>query len=180
MEQKFYTMNIAGIERDLPLCAVSDSLDIAAFIMFSDVEITVACAEALLKVVPEFDYIVTAESKGIPLAYEMSRQCGKVYIPARKGIKVYMTNAISVNVKSITTAAEQTLHLGGKEADMLKGKRVLIVDDVISTGGSLLALVALVEKAGGVIVGKAAVLAEGEAADRDDIIFLEKLPVFPK
>jgi len=180
MEQKVYTMQIAGLERDLPLCAVSDSLDIAAFIMFSDVEITEACAKELLKVVPEFDYIVTAESKGIPLAYEMSRQCGKVYIPARKGLKVYMTNPISVSVKSITTAAEQSLHLGGKEANMINGKRVLIVDDVISTGGSLLALEALVEKAGGVIVGKAAVLAEGEAADRDDIIFLEKLPVFPK
>lgn len=175
-----YTLKVAGLTRELPICAVSDSLDIAAFIMFSDVELTVACAEELLKKVPDFDVIVTAESKGIPLGYELARQSGKNYYVARKSVKLYMTDPISVNVKSITTAAEQTLYLSGADADMIKGKRVLIADDVISTGESLNALETLVNKAGGEIVCRAAVLAEGSAADRTDIVFLEKLPVFPK
>lgn len=175
-----YKMTIAGLERELPLCPVNDSLDIAAFIMFSDVEITVACAEALLKKCPEFDILITAESKGIPLAYETARQSGKNYIVARKSVKVYMTDPISVRVKSITTSTVQTLYLSGEDAEKLRGRRVLILDDVISTGESLTALETLVEKAGGITVCKAAVLAEGEAADRDDIVFLEKLPVFPK
>ena len=175
-----YTLKVAGLTRELPICAVSDSLDIAAFIMFSDVELTVACAEELLKKVPDFDVIVTAESKGIPLGYELSRQSGKNYYVARKSVKLYMTDPISVNVKSITTAAEQTLYLSGADADMIKGKRVLIADDVISTGESLNALETLVNKAGGEIVCRAAVLAEGGAADRTEIVFLEKLPVFPK
>ncbi|MBP3271663.1 MAG: adenine phosphoribosyltransferase [Ruminococcus sp.] len=175
-----YTLKVAGLTRELPICAVSDSLDIAAFIMFSDVELTVACAEELLKKVPDFDVIVTAESKGIPLGYELARQSGKNYYVARKSVKLYMTDPISVNVKSITTAAEQTLYLSGADADMIKGKRVLIADDVISTGESLNALETLVNKAGGEIVCRAAVLAEGGAADRTDIVFLEKLPVFPK
>lgn len=175
-----YTLKVAGLTRELPICAVSDSLDIAAFIMFSDVELTVACAEELLKKVPDFDVIVTAESKGIPLGYELARQSGKNYYVARKSVKLYMTDPISVKVKSITTAAEQTLYLSGADADMIKGKRVLIADDVISTGESLNALETLVNKAGGEIVCRAAVLAEGSAADRTDIVFLEKLPVFPK
>ena len=175
-----YKMTIAGCERELPLCEVDEHLDIAAFIMFGDVEITEKAAAELLKVSPEHDIVITAEAKGIPLCYEMARQgCGK-YIIARKGVKVYMPDPISVNVKSITTLSQQTLFLGSDDAERMKGKRVLIVDDVISTGESLRALEALVEKSGGNIVGKAAVLAEGDAADRDDIIFLEKLPVFPK
>ena len=176
----FYKMTIAGCERELPLCEVDEHLDIAAFIMFGDVEITEKAAAELLKVSPEHDIVITAEAKGIPLCYEMARQgCGK-YIIARKGVKVYMPDPISVNVKSITTLSQQTLFLGSDDAERMKGKRVLIVDDVISTGESLRALEALVEKSGGNIVGKAAVLAEGDAADRDDIIFIEKLPVFPK
>ena len=173
-------MKIAGLERDLPLCAVSDTLDIAAFIMFSDVEMTVACAEALAKKVPDYDLIVTAESKGIPLAYELAKQMNKNYIVARKSVKVYMKNPLTVDVKSITTADSQKLHLGEDKAQMIKGKRILIVDDVISTGESLIAIEKLIEAAGGNIVGKCAVLAEGDAADRDDIIFLEKLPLFFK
>lgn len=177
---KTYKMTIAGCERELPLCEVNEHLDIAAFIMFGDVEITEKSAEALLKVAPEHDIVITAEAKGIPLCYEMARQgCGK-YIIARKGVKVYMPDPISVNVKSITTLSQQTLYLGSDDAELMKGKRVLIVDDVISTGESLRALDALVQKSGGKIVGQVAVLAEGDAADRDDIIFLEKLPVFPK
>lgn len=177
---KTYTLNVAGLTRELPLCPVNETLDIAAFVMFSDVELTVACASELLKKVPEFDVIVTAESKGIPIAYEAARQSGKNYYVGRKGVKVYMTDPISVNVKSITTLNVQTLCLSQEDVSHIKGKKVLIIDDVISTGESLVALEKLVEKAGGIITGKAAVLAEGDAADREDIIFLEKLPLFPK
>ena len=178
--EKSYSMTIAGLERTLPLCSAGENLDIAAFIMFSDVEITVAAAGALLEKCPAFDVIVTAESKGIPLAYEMARQSGKNYVVARKSVKVYMTDPISVRVKSITTEGIQTLYLSKEDSGRLAGKRVLIVDDVISTGESLLALEKLVQETGGLIAGKVAVLAEGDAANRDDIIFLEKLPLFPK
>lgn len=177
---EFYEMKIAGLDRKLKKCAVSDKLDIAAFIMFGDVEITVESAKQLLAKTPEFDVIITAESKGIPLAYEMARQSGKNYVVARKSVKLYMQDVVSVTVKSITTANEQTLHLDGDKAALLKGKRVLIVDDVISTGESLKALESLVAQAGGIIAGEAAVLAEGDAAERDDIIFLDPLPLFFK
>lgn len=175
-----YKMTIAGIERELPLCPVSDALDIAAFVMFGDVEITEAAAKALLEKCPEHDVVVTAEAKGIPLCYEMARQGSRDYEIARKSIKVYDKDPISFEVKSITTAAVQKLYLAKERAERLNGRRVLIVDDVISTGASLYVLEELVRQAGGIIVGKAAVLAEGEAAERDDIIYLEKLPVFPK
>ena len=175
-----YKMKIAGLERELPLCQVSEHLDIAAFIIFGDVEITVAAATELLKKCPEFDYIITPEAKGIPLAYEMARQSGKPYFICRKGVKVYMKDPVCVNVRSITTQKEQTVYLDGNEGEKIRGKRVLILDDVISTGESLAAVEKLVEKFDAEIVGQAAVLAEGDAADREDIIFLEKLPVFPK
>ena len=175
-----YKMTIAGLERELPLCPLNDKIDIAAFVMFSDVELTVAVAEKLLSKSPYFDVILTAESKGIPLAFEMARESGKPYVVARKSVKLYMTDPISVKVKSITTAVEQTLYLSKEKADMLKGKKVLIVDDVISTGESLLALEKLVAEAGGIVSGRSAVLAEGDAADRKDICFLEKLPLFFK
>lgn len=175
-----YKLRVAGLERDLPRCPVNKKLDIAAFIMFSDVELTIACAEELLKKVPEFDVLVTAESKGIPIAYEMSRQSGKKYILARKSVKLYMTDPIGVEVKSITTGNKQVLYLSQDDMNYLKDKKVLIVDDVISTGDSLNALVQLVKRADGNIVGMSAVLAEGDAADREDIIFLEKLPLFFK
>lgn len=177
---KTYKMKIAGLERELPLCSVSDTLDIAAFVMFGDVEITEAVAAALLKKCPEHDIVVTAEAKGIPLCYEMARQGCRDYEIARKSIKTYDVDPISFEVKSITTNAVQKLYLASDRAKRMCGKRVLIVDDVISTGASLRVLENLVEKAGGIIVGKAAVLAEGDAAQRDDIIFLEKLPLFPK
>lgn len=176
--ENVYTLNIAGLTRQLPICKVNDKLSIAAFIMFSDVELTVACATELLKKCPEFDVIVTAEAKGIPLAYEMSRQSGKRYIPARKGPKLYMAKPVIVEDQSITTAAKQRLVLDKKDLEYMNGKRVLIVDDVISTGGSLHALENLVHHSSGTVVGKAAALAEGDAADRDDIIFLEPLPLF--
>lgn len=181
MTKSAYTMNIAGLERDLPLCKVNDNLYIAAFIMFGDVEITVAAAKELLKRAPEFDILITAESKGIPLAYEMARQANMDnYIVARKGAKVYMKNVHTTYVNSITTMHQQSLCLGEDEQLAIKGKRVLIVDDVISTGESLAALEKLVSEVGGNIVGKMAVLAEGEAAERDDIVCLAPLPVFDK
>ena len=175
----FYEMTIAGCKRQLPLCKITDDLYIGAFIMFGDVEITKACARDLLKAAPEFDIIITAESKGIPLAYEMARQAGmNDYIVARKGPKLYMKNVVSTEVDSITTDHLQTLCLGQDEIDKIKGKRVLIVDDVISTGESLKSLELLVNQVGGNIVGRMTVLAEGDAANRDDIIFLEPLPLF--
>ena len=176
--RKTYTLHVAGLERELPLCPVNEKMDIAAFIMFSDVELTIACAKALLEKLPEFDVIVTAEAKGIPLAYEMSRQSGKKYIPARKGPKLYMEKPVIVKDKSITTAAEQTLVIDQKDLDYLQGKRVVSADDVISTGESLHALEALVSKCDCTVVARAAVLAEGDAADRGDITFLAPLPLF--
>ena len=169
--RKTYTLNVAGVTRELPLCPVNEKLDIAAFVMFSDVELTVACAEALLKKVPEFDIIVTAEAKGIPLAYEMSRQSGKRYIPARKGPKLYMEEPVVVEDVSITTEAVQKLVIDRKDLDSMDGKRILI---------SLHALETLVNKSKGTVVARAAVLAEGDAADRKDIIYLEPLPLFFK
>ena len=174
-----HPMTIAGLKRELPICRVTDDLYIGAFVIFGDVELTVACAKALLEKAPEYDYIITAESKGIPLAYEMARQAGDAkYILARKGPKLYMRDVFSVSVHSITTAKEQKLYLDGADAALMQGKRILIVDDVISTGESLRALEALVEKAGGQIVGRMAILAEGDAQSREDLIYLEKLPVF--
>lgn len=172
-------MTIAGLKRALPICRVNDNLYIGAFVIFGDCELTMACATELLKKAPEYDYLITAESKGIPLAYEMARQHGdKKWLLARKGAKLYMQNVVSVEVKSITTAAVQKLYLDGEDAALMKGKRVLIVDDVISTGESLHALEALVNQAGGEIVGRMAILAEGDAQERTDLIYLEKLPVF--
>lgn len=173
-----YTLHVAGVTRELTICKVNDHLDIAAFIMFGDVEVTVACASALLKKVPEFDVIVTAEAKGIPLAYEMARQSGKPWIVARKGPKLYMPNPVVIEDQSITTAGKQKLVIDQKEIDAMNGKRILIVDDVISTGGSLHALQTLVSHSTGTVVGQCAALAEGDAAERKDIIFLEPLPLF--
>jgi len=177
---KFYDIEIAGHKRRLERFPVSDSLDIAAFILFGDVEITVASAAALIHRLPSFDVIFTPEAKSIPLAYEMSRQTGKPYVVGRKGLKVYMRDPVEVTVNSITTQKEQHIYIGIKEAEILKGKRVVIIDDVISTGESIKACEELVEKAGGLIAAKAAVLAEGDASERDDIIYLEKLPLFFK
>ncbi len=174
-----YKMTIAGVERELPLFPVAGGLQIAAFIMFGDVEVTKASAKALLEKAPEHDIMLTAECKSIPLVYEMARQeKADNYIVARKGEKLYMRDVLKTPVHSITTANEQILCIGADDVEAIKGKKVLIVDDVISTGESLAALEELVTKAGGNIVGKMAVLAEGDAAKRDDIIFLEPLPLF--
>ena len=167
-----YTMDIAGLKRDLPLCPVSDDLYIGAFVMFGDVEMTIHAAKELLKRAPEFDYIIAPEAKAIPLAYEMSRQCGIPYLLARKKAKAYMTGIFEVHVHSITTGGTQTLIIDTADAERMNGKRILIVDDVISTGESLRAMEELVKKAGGNIVGKMAVLAEGGAIERHDITVL--------
>ena len=175
----YHRMNIAGLDRDLPICKVTDDLYIAGFVIFGDQELTVACAKELLARAPEYDYIITAEAKGIPLGHEMARQSGaKKYFLARKAPKLYMTGVFEVAVKSITTAKEQRLYLDTADAELMKGKRILIVDDVISTGESLRALEVLVEKAGGIIAGRMAILAEGDAQERSDLIYLEKLPLF--
>lgn len=174
-----YHMTVAGLERDLPICRVTDNLYIGAFVIFGDQELTVAAAKALLEKAPEYDYLLTAEAKGIPLIHEMARQSGaKKYFLARKGPKLYMSGVFESAVHSITTAKEQKLYLDTADAEMMKGKRILLVDDVISTGESLAGLEALVQKAGGEIAGRMAILAEGDAQSRDDIIYLEKLPVF--
>lgn len=173
-----YEIDIAGLKRELPICRVTDNLYIGAFVIFGDVELTIHCAKELLNKAPEFDYLMAPEAKAIPLIYEMARQSGKKYFIARKREKAYMKNIVSVSVQSITTAGEQTLLLDGDEAAEIKGKRILIVDDVISTGESLRAVEAIVNKAGGVIVGKAAPLAEGDAFNRTDLITLAKLPLF--
>ncbi len=175
-----YKINIAGVERELIKYPVSDKVDIAAFILFGDVEVTEKAAEELLKRCPEHDVVVSAEAKGIPLCYEMARQGCREYVIARKSVKVYMRNCVDVSVNSITTANEQKLYLSDSDVEFLQGKRVLIVDDVVSTGESLAALEALMAKINANVVGKACVLAEGDAQNRDDIIYLEPLPLFVK
>ncbi len=175
----FYTMNIAGLQRNLPLCPVTDDLYIGAFIIFGDPELTTACSKSLLEKAPEYDYIITAEAKGIPLAHEMARLAGnQEYFVARKKPKLYMTGVFEVVVNSITTEGEQKLYLDTADAEKMKGKKILIVDDVISTGESLAAVEKLVNAAGGIISGRACILAEGAAAKRDDLIYLNELPVF--
>ena len=179
MERKCYKMEIAGITRELPLCPISDSLMIGAFVIFGDPELTTACAEALLKKAPEHDFMISAEAKGIPLVHEMARLEGnKKYFLARKNPKLYMTGVFEAEVHSITTEKDQKLYLDTADAEMMRGKKILIVDDVISTGESRRAIEPLVEKAGGIICGKMTVLAEGDAQNREDLIYLEKLPLF--
>lgn len=175
-----YKINIAGLERELPVCPLNENISIAGFIIFGDVELTIACAKALLEKCPDFDYIITPEAKSIPIAYEMSRQSGKKYFVVRKKEKVYMQNPVSIEVQSITTKAKQMLYLDGAEGEIIRGKKVLIIDDVISTGESLKAVENLVGKFDVDVVAKAAILAEGDAADRKDIVFLEKLPLLFK
>lgn len=178
---KTYKMTIAGLPRELPLCPLNDKLSIGAFVMFGDPELTTACARELLKLAPPYDYLITAEAKGIPLVHEMARLSGnQKYMLARKAPKLYMTGVMEIAVRSITTDADQHLYLDTADAELMKGKRILIVDDVISTGASLQAVEELVKAAGGTICGKMTVLAEGDAQEREDIIYLEKLPLFTK
>ncbi len=174
-----YTLNVAGLTRELPICKLSDELSIAGFVIFGDVELTCACAAALLKKAPDYDYMVAPEAKAIPLIHEMAKQSGRNdYFLVRKKAKAYMHDVFRVEDHSITTEGTQYLYMDGEDARRMKGKRVLIIDDVISTGGSIAAVEELVREAGGIVAAKMAVLAEGDAANRDDIIFLERLPLF--
>ncbi len=175
----FYRMKVAGVERDLKLCPIGENLNIGAFILFGDVELTERCAEELYKRAPDHDVMLTAESKGIPLIHAMCRLSGKNrYVLARKSVKLYMSDVLVCETKSITTGHVQTLYIDGADAEYMKGKKVLIVDDVISTGGSLASLENLVRQAGGEVVGKMTILAEGDAIGREDITYLEELPLF--
>ena len=177
----YYSMNVAGLDRQLPICRVSDELYIGAFILFGDAELTVACARELLKLADpaSYDYMLTAEAKSIPLIHEMARQSGaSKYFIARKGPKTYMPDPIHVEHRSITTEGVQRLYLGRDDAELIRGKRILLVDDVISQGGSMQAMEALVRLAGGTVVDRIAVLAEGDAAKRTDIRFLGVIPLF--
>ncbi|MBP5289283.1 MAG: adenine phosphoribosyltransferase [Clostridia bacterium] len=178
--QLYHHMTIAGLERDLPICRVTDDLYIAGFVIFGDPDLTCACAAEMLKKIPcDYDYMITAEAKGIPLIHEMARQSGaKKYFLARKAPKLYMTGVFEVTVRSITTAREQKLYLDVADAELMRGKRILVVDDVVSTGESLKAIETLVEKAGGIVAGRMAILAEGDAQGRSDLAYLEKLPLF--
>lgn len=174
-----YEMKVAGLTRNLPLCPISDTLMIGAFVIFGDVELTCACAREMLKIAPEFDYMVAPEAKAIPLVHEMARQSGRnEYFLVRKKKKAYMNGVFEAVDRSITTEGEQKLYMDGADAAKIRGRRILILDDVISTGGSLAAVESLVEQAGGYVAGRMAILAEGDAARRDDILFLEKLPLF--
>lgn len=175
-----YHLNVCGLKRELPIIQVSDTLSIASFVILGDTRLVEAAAQALKDKLPPVDVLITAEAKGIPLIFELSRICNMdQYIVARKSIKPYMVSPLVTEVFSITTQKKQILCLDASESAQIKGKRVAIIDDVISTGESLKAMESLVKKAGGKVVAKAAILAEGDAADRKDIIFLEKLPVFP-
>ena len=174
-----YEIDVAGLKRTLPLCRVSDDTYIAAFVIFGDVELTVHCAAELLKLAPDYDYLIAPEAKSIPLLYEMARQSGSnKYFLARKGVKVYMQGAVDIEVKSITTEKVQRLVLDARDAEEMRGKRILIIDDVISTGNSMSAMEKLVQGAGGIIAGKMTILAEGRAAERGDVTFLQTLPLF--
>lgn len=175
-----YELHVAGVTRQLPIIPIAPELAIASFVILGDQELVTAAAPLLAEKLPPVDYLVTAEAKGIPLVQELSRLLGlPYYIVARKSVKPYMAKPLVDEVNSITTQKVQTLCLDGKDALAIQGKRVAIVDDVISTGESLQAIERLVEKAGAQVVAKAAILAEGDAAERDDILFLEPLPLFP-
>ena len=174
-----YPLNVAGLHRELPLCPLNDQLMIAGFVIFGDVELTCACARALLEKAPDYDYLLAPEAKAIPLIHEMARQSGQnEYFIVRKKKKAYMQNVFEVDDSSITTEGQQKLYLDGNDAAKLKGKRILLVDDVISTGGSIAAVENLVLQAGGIVAGRMAILAEGDARNRDDIIVLGGLPLF--
>ena len=176
---QYYNLKVANLERKLPIIRITDSLEIASFVILGDCELVINAAQELMKKIPDVDYLITAEAKGIPLVQELARLLEmKRYFVARKSIKPYMTDPFVTEVYSITTQQRQILCLEKEESELIKGKRILIVDDVISTGESIKAMESLVKKAGGIVVGKAAILAEGDAADRRDVIYLEKLPVF--
>jgi adenine phosphoribosyltransferase len=174
-----YSIEIAGVKRDLPIVKIGDNLSIASFVIIGDTELVCLAAPKIIEKLPQVDILVTAEAKGIPLTFEISKLLKmKKYIVARKSIKPYMNSPIVDEVMSITTQKKQILCLDEQDALEIKDKRVAIIDDVISTGESIQAIERLVEASGGIVVAKAAILAEGDAASRKDIIYLEHLPIF--
>lgn len=178
MADKYYELKLAGLTRYLPIMPISDDLAIAGFVILGDTELVTAVAPEMVKILPPCDLIMTAETKGIPLVSEMARLLGHDrYVVARKSVKLYMEDPLLVDVKSITTANPQRLYLDEKDAERMRGKRVAIVDDVISTGESLHALEKLVSLAGGEVAARMCILAEGEAVERDDILYLQELPL---
>ena len=178
---KEYSIEVAGVKRTLPFVDINDELAFASFVVISDSELISVVAPIIANRIQDCEVIVTAEAKGIALAHEISRLLGlKKFVVARKSMKSYMRDTIKTSVKSITTTNTQDLFLDGEDIQTIKGKRVCLLDDVVSTGDSLLALETLVNKAGAIVTYKACILAEGDAADRDDLIFLQKLPLFRK
>jgi len=179
MHDHTYTLEICGLQRKLPRVKVSPDLEIASFVILGDTELVCRVAPEIVKKLPPLDILITAEAKGIPLVFEISRLLGMNYLIARKSVKPYMEDPLVDRVVSITSQKEQLLCLDGHDAQNIKGKKVAIIDDVISTGESINAVERLIKKAGGIVVAKAAILAEGDAADMQDIIYLQKLPLFP-
>ena len=178
---KTYTLHLAGLERQLPLVDISENMAYASFVCISDTELVKAAAPLLAEKIKDCDIVLTAEAKGIALAYEVSKCLGHpCFAVARKSVKSYMKDPISVDVRSITTFDDQKLYLDSADAEKIKDRRVCLLDDVVSTGGSLKALKELCEKAGGIVSCSAALLAEGKAAKRKDLIYLEELPLFHK
>lgn len=176
---KYFDFEICGLTRKLPYVQISDKLRLASFVCLSDTELVQTVAPELVKRLPEVDYLMTAEAKGICLTYEMSRIMGmKEFIVARKSRKPYMVNPVSHHVFSITTQKDQTLWLDGCDADKIRGKRVALIDDVIATGESLAAIESLAQTAGANVVARAAILAELGAVNRKDIIYLKEHYVF--
>ena len=173
---EYYELKVAELNEELKRCAAADKLDIASSILYGEVEIIVESAKRLLKKLPEFDLIFSAETKGTPLAYEISRQSGKSCIIAHKSVKLYMNDTYEVAVKSIMTEKKKKFYLAREDAEAMKGKRILIVDNVISTVDSVKDLEAIVESAGGIPAANVAVFAEGEPDRSKDIVFLELLP----
>ncbi|MFA1821035.1 phosphoribosyltransferase family protein [Virgibacillus oceani] len=178
---KTYELNVAGVTRHLPVIPVNEDIKIASFVILGDTELVSAAAPLLANKLPETDILVTAEAKGIPFVHELSKVLNmKNYVVARKSVKPYMKNPLTYEVHSITTQSSQILCLDEVDVGSIQDKRIALIDDVISTGESIKALEELVKKAGGKVVAKAAILAEGDAAERDDILFLEKLPIFSR
>ena len=180
MAEAFYTVQICGLTRQLPLFEVAPGVRIAVFNMLGDTEVVEAIADELARRVPQdVDALMTAEVKSIPLAHALAVRMGLPYVVARKTRKPYMVGALSVEVLSITTGAPQLLWLDGKDLDLVRGKRLVLVDDVISTGSTLAGMSKLVQEAGGTVVAEAAAFTEGnDSAKWQHIIAIDNLPVF--
>lgn len=175
-----YSITIGDTHRELPIMAISQDTAIASFVLLGDDELSNSAAKQLLPKLPkDFDYIVTMESKGIPLAHDLSLLTNHPRsIVIRKSVKDYMKDPLTTPVKSITTGKPQELVLNGEDARLIKGKKIILVDDVVSTGGSMKAASNLLQQVNANIIARVAILAEGDAAKRKDLIYLQPLPLF--